>query len=250
MLPSDHEVERRRLIELEFWRTSPDERPEADSLANLVNKAVDASSMYHLLQRYSEHFAGAEDILELGGGQGWAACLVKRLYPDARVTTTDLSPDAVASVNVWERVFATKLDGFTACPSDDLPQATGSQDVVFCFSAAHHFVRHGRTLREIHRVLRPGGRALYLHEPACPNFFHRAAYWRVNRKRPEVPEDVLRTRDLCELAEQIGFAARADPYPTLANRREREAIYYAALSLVPMLQRALPCTVNFAFTKR
>ena len=244
------DLTRRHELELELWRTSPDERPESDSLANVFNKMQDALIMWELIGRYDADFAAAGDVLELGGGQGWASCLVKRIYPRARVTLTDLSPDAVASAYKWERIFAAELDGATAALSDTIPVPDGSQDLVFCYAAAHHFVTHRRTLTELRRVLRPGGRVLYLHEPACPDYIYPAAVDRVNRKRPEIPEDVLRYAELQRLGRELGMDCEVQFYPSTAHRRPKETLYYAVLGRVPALQRLLPCTANFRFTKR
>ncbi|MDQ6745234.1 MAG: class I SAM-dependent methyltransferase [Actinomycetota bacterium] len=243
------EIARRRAIELELWRSSPSERPESNSLHNIVNKAQDAAILLDLIERFRGRFERAERILELGGGQGWASCVVKGLFPDAHVTTTDLSTDAVASVGKWERIFEVELDGAEACTSDYLPLGDESQDLVFCFSAAHHFVKHGRTLREMHRVLAPSGSGVYLHEPACSEYLYGAAVRRVNRKRPEVPEDVLRFKELARLAEAVGLHCEVDFYPTTARRGPAETAYYTLLGASGTLQRLLPCTANFVFTK-
>ncbi len=245
----DAEIARRRAIECELWRSSPSERPDSNSLHNIVNKAQDAAILLDLIERFRGRFERAERVLELGGGQGWASCIVKGLFPEARVTATDLSADAVASVKKWERIFEVELDGAEACTSDSLPVGEESQDLVFCFSAAHHFVKHGHTLREMQRVLAPSGTGLYLHEPACPEYLYGAAVRRVNRKRPEVPEDVLRFKELARLAEAVGLECEVDFDPTTARRGSVEAIYYTLLGASEKLQRLLPCTANFVFTK-
>lgn len=47
----------------------------------------------------------------------------------------------------------------------DLPFATGSFDIVFCASSVHHTFRPRRVLREMMRVLRPGGVLQLENEP-------------------------------------------------------------------------------------
>ncbi len=157
-------------IEIRFWETSPVERPGSNSLENLLMKAAEARVFVEKLKTFNSLFAGARDILELGGGQGWASCIVKRSYPGTRLTLTDISSAAIASVDIWERVFGAEIEDARACRSYETPFPDASFDLIFAFSAAHHFVRHRRTLQEIRRLLRPGGSALYLYEPGCLAF--------------------------------------------------------------------------------
>src|SRR4030095_3737912 len=237
--------------EIDYWRESEHERPDSDSIHNLVNKMSDVPVFMDVLRRYQDVFrkAGPVRVLELGGGQGWSACLIKRLYPSAQVTLTDISPFAVQSARKWEAVFQTQLDAAYSCNSYETKEAPDSIDVAYCFAAAHHFRAHRRTLRELYRVLRPRRLAHYPTRPACPRMLYPIAYRRVNRVRPEVEEDVLVWRDLLEIAREVGLDARVDFYPSTFARRPVAAVYYAALSVVPFLCGLLPCPANFVFTK-
>lgn len=231
-------------VELRFWESSPTERPGANSLQNLLDKSAEARVFLQKLESFGHFFSSAGKILELGGGQGWAACIIKRLYPASHVTLTDISPAAIASVHVWEHAFGVRVDDAAACRSYETPFDSSSFDLIFAYEAAHHFRRHQRTLREVRRLLKDDGVAIYLHEPGCPNYIHAAAHYRVNRKRPEVPEDVLRYREIEGLAREVGLDATTYFSTLRTNRRPIETIYYTVLHAVPPLQRILPCTVD------
>ena len=118
------------------------------------------------------------------------------------------------------------------------------------FAAAHHFGAHRRTLVELERILRPGGHALYLHEPACRRFIHGAARRRVMAKRPVVPEDVLVPSKLEDLALAAGLSPQVLRAPTTTCRGPVGTMYYYALQRLPILQKVLPCSVDIIFTKQ
>lgn len=243
------DVAAKQLAEINFWRDSPDENPEADSLPVFLGKMSDASLLHGILTEYDALFPAGARVLELGAGQGWAGCLVKRMHPDATVVSTDISSYAVAARGRWERAFGVSLDGAYDCLSTSTKEADSSVDLVFAFSAAHHFLRHDSTLKEMARILKPGGTAIWIHEPVTPKVFHGFAHWRVNRKRPEVPEDVLITSRLRELAGKHGLQFRADYTPTTHGRGRFETTYFLAQSYLRPLTRMLPSTANLLFTK-
>lgn len=242
-------LENRQQIEIDFWKNSPSENPESDSIENIVNKMGEAGVFWDLIHRYEKYFNSAKSILELGCGQGWASCILKRLYPAKKFMATDISPYAVRSLNKWERMLNCELDQSAHCLSYEIPAPDNSFDLIFCFAAAHHFVAHKRTLAEIKRVLRPKGVCLYLYEPVCPTYIHKLAHYRVNRKRPEVPEDVIRFKEILQVANKLDLDATIDFYPSIQKRGRFETIYFLILSIFPFLQRFLPTTGNLIFTK-
>lgn len=243
------QLEEKERIEIDFWRNSESESPEADSVENVLNKASEARAFLESIRGFTGHFQASRSILELGAGQCWASCIVKRLYPSATVIGTDISEAAVASAHKWERIFGVRLDGTRACRSYATPFETASFDLVFACAAAHHFVRHRRTFAELARILKPGGVALYLREPGCRRYIHGLAHRRVNRKRPEVPEDVLIYRDLERLAREAGLQAETIFDPTPTSRGPVETVYYMVLQRMPLLQHLLPCSFSMLIRK-
>jgi ubiquinone/menaquinone biosynthesis C-methylase UbiE len=244
------DIESKQKIEIEFWRDSKGESPEANSLDNVVNKVSDAGVFLACINRYQAQLKMNGRILELAGGQGWASCVYKRLFPNAHVILTDISKFAVMSLPKWERLFEVRIDSAYACTSYQINEDDASLDQIFCFASAHHFLAHKRTLREISRVLKPGSKAFYFHEPATPKYLYSPACRRVNKKRPQVPEDVLITSELRKIAREVGLDLVVDYDPSLMKRGPFETFYYFVLGRIPILQRILPCTANFIFTKK
>ncbi len=246
------ELSQKEQIETDYWRQSTasvTDLHSLESLTNTINKFTDAGVFLTSLLPFRDVFAQASSILEIGAGQGWASCIVKRLFPQAAVATTDLSPWALRSLPAWERLFQVEIDRVFASRSYAVPLADGTVPCVFCFSSAHHFRAHRRTLQEVHRLLAPGGHAFYFFEPSCPRVWHPAAVWRVNRKRPEVPEDVLVRGAIRRLSSASGLTCEIVFEPQLFKRAPIETIYYGLLQSVPPLQRLLPCTATYHFVK-
>jgi SAM-dependent methyltransferase len=246
------ELDTRISRELAFWRDSPHERPGAFDVRLLVHKMSEGLVLLEGIDRHRDRFEQAGAVLELGGGQGWGACLVKSLF-DGAVVGSDISAEAIASVPAWEHVTKVTLDRTVACPSFDVPLSDGSFDLVFTFQAAHHFGAHRRTLAEAWRLLKPGGAVLYLQEPTAPDWIYSRAIARANRKRAgyghDVVEDVLIPNRLLDVGRSLGFAATVRYAPTVTLRGRREFLYYLALGKARRLQRWLPCTADFVFEK-
>lgn len=242
-------ADERERMEIEYWATSPKESPEADTIENVVTKMTEAGVLVEKLDAFADLFASASAILELGGGQLWASCIVKKCWPNAEVVGTDIAPAAVASAGRWERTFDVRLDKVATCPSSAIPFPDASFDLVFAFATAHHFGRHAATLTEVARVLRPGGHGLYLHEPSCLPVLYPLALRRVNRKRPEVPEDVIVPRRLAEAATGAGLGIEYRYAPTTTARGPKQTLYYEVLSRTRPLCRILPCSIDVVFRK-
>ena len=245
------EIERKQKVEIEFWRDAEHESPEADSIHNIVNKVTDAAVFLDCINRHHKELITNGRVLELGGGQGWASCVYKKLYPNAHVTTTDISNYAVMSLPKWERLFEVKIDNSYACTSYEINESDASLDLIFCFAAAHHFLAHKRTLREISRILKPGGKAIYFNEPATPRYLYSLARWRLERTRPEVPEDMLITSELRKLAQEAELNLYVDYHPSIIKRGPFRALQAISIirDSIPFLHPLLPCSANFIFMK-
>jgi hypothetical protein len=90
---------------------------------------------------------------------------------------------------------------------------------------------------------------MYLHEPSCRKYIHPIAKWRVNRKRPECPEDVLVLEEMRKGAATFGFKLNVNYSTATINRGVVEGMYYKALSMFPFVCHLVPCTADFIFTK-
>jgi len=97
----------------------------------------------------------ARDVLDLGTGTGETARRVRSLYPEARLTGLDDSPEMLAAARIHlgndPLLLVARLE-------DPLPP--GPYDLVVSALAVHHLDPAGKQdlFRRVARVLRPGGR--------------------------------------------------------------------------------------------
>jgi SAM-dependent methyltransferase len=110
--------------------------------------------------------APVRDVLDFGTGVGNSLQYFRRYFPDASLSGVDVSPRCleIARSRAPEARLL-EFDGIT------LPFPAASFDVAFAACVFHHIpaAEHGPLLREIHRVLRPGGTlAIYEHNPLNP----------------------------------------------------------------------------------
>ena len=215
-------------------------------LERLTGKSGDLKVFLEQINPYEDLFSQASTILEIGAGQGWASCILKKKFPNICIFCSDLNEP---SVNFWEEIFKIKLDNSMACNSNNIPMDNSSVDILFCFSAFHH-MEYRNTIKEAYRILKPGGHCLFFHEPSCRKYIHRLAYMRVNKKRPNAGEDVIIYKDILAFAKEEGFReAKAVFRATLGNRRPLETIYYYIIGKIKIFQRILPCTMDYILKK-
>ena len=96
-------------------------------------------------------------VLEIGCGTGSFSILIKRLHPDVEVVGLDPDPKALGRARRKSTRAAVSIQ-FDQGFSDSLPYGEGTFDFVFSSMMFHHLKleEKGKTLREVHRVLKPG----------------------------------------------------------------------------------------------
>lgn len=113
-------------------------------------------------------FAGAR-LLEVGCGMG--TDLLQFARGGAQVTGVDLTPRSIQISRQHFAVYGARGD-FAISDAEHLPFADESYDVVYSNGVLHHTPDTAGAVREVHRVLRPGGQARVM-------LYHRGslAYW-------------------------------------------------------------------------
>jgi SAM-dependent methyltransferase len=149
--------------------------------------------------------ASGERILDLGCGVGHLLTWLSAHAP-ARYEGLDLSLGSLGRARAAGR-------DVIAGDAEALPLRDGSYDAVVCNGAAHHLPDLAAALREIHRVLRPGGRLL-LFEPVDSPLAGAVRQTLFRRSRYESPADLAHKADFSEAAvvaalREAGFSAVA-----------------------------------------
>lgn len=98
-------------------------------------------------------------VLDVGCGTGSLAVLIKQQHPTVDVVGFDPDPRALAKGDRKARRAGISIH-FDRGFADALPYPDASFDRVFSSFMFHHLERAEKTqtLREVHRVLKPGGR--------------------------------------------------------------------------------------------
>jgi SAM-dependent methyltransferase len=156
--PRWRDLSLKEYAELEFWKGMHADFP-LDRQAFLASKRVKYLSGLNLGSAASDrgplvseaHLRTCRFVLDVGGGP-WGAI-------DAVGAPQALCIDTLA--DYYQLYPLESYDAhYLAAPAERLPLLDDSVDFVFCVNALDHCSLPPRVVREIHRVLRPGGQAL------------------------------------------------------------------------------------------
>ena len=159
-----------------FWQANPcgtkfaDAEPGTRRFYELV-EAHRYEKEWHIPDAADFAATSGLRVLEIGCGLGTDGAQFAKAGAD--YTGVDLTDAAVELARRRFDLF--DLPGtFRAADAEDLDFADASFDLVYSHGVLHHTPDTARAVREVHRVLRPGGRAVVM-------LYHRNSYnYRVN----------------------------------------------------------------------
>lgn len=100
------------------------------------------------------------DVLEAGCGVATDGINFARI--GARYTGVDFSPTAIELARHRFELEGYGVDSLARAAITELPVDDGSQNLVYSNGVIHHIPETDRAVAEMHRVLRPGGKALVM----------------------------------------------------------------------------------------
>ena len=150
-------------------------------------------------------------FLEIGGGLCYASALAKARAPQASVVATDVSPRYLRQHAVRAGgIVGSPADMYAAVDAETLPFDDGQFDAVYSQVVLYRLPDPVRTLREIRRVLAPGGRYLGIERasPWMPGFAASEARALDSRARAQgTRERAIRYRDWLAILKDAGMDA-------------------------------------------
>ena len=161
--------------------------------------------------------APAARILELGCGPGWLwHNNQERISPDWQITLTDFSPGMVDEARANMDSSARGTFTFEQCDAQNLPFEEAAFDAVIANHMLYHVPDIPQALREVHRVLQPGGRFY----AATNGTQHMQEIREIgNHLAPEEFENIRRNFKGNSFDLETGTELLADVFPSVAVRR-------------------------------
>mmetsp|Transcript_5290 Transcript_5290/g.13161 ORF Transcript_5290/g.13161 Transcript_5290/m.13161 type:complete len:294 (+) Transcript_5290:158-1039(+) len=132
---------------------------DTDTYERLLGGVYESWSKVADVCAIADHGAGIA-ILDVGSGPGEPACQLKKVFPQAEVTSTDLEADMVGKAKKRAERLGVQLK-FAVCGAENLsPFPDASFDVVTANFVLMFPQNKCRMLEEAMRVLKPGGRLI------------------------------------------------------------------------------------------
>jgi ubiquinone/menaquinone biosynthesis C-methylase UbiE len=99
-------------------------------------------------------------LVDVGCGFGRSFEMLNARYCPTRMVGIDVEPRMLAIARARNKRLGLTVE-FKRASSSSLPLPDQSVDMVFCHQTFHHLVDQRKSLREFHRVLKPGGLLLF-----------------------------------------------------------------------------------------
>lgn len=157
--------------------TNPSLRPGTAEFFAHIRPWMNPYKFPWIMDRIEREAALLQDkhLLEVGCGMGYDS--VEFLRRGVRVTATDLTPSAVAFTRRHLEAENLEAEDVRMANALSLPFDEGSFDAVWANGVLHATGDTRRAIREVWRVLKPGGRAIISHFYRRPSWMYYLHRW-------------------------------------------------------------------------
>lgn len=164
-------------------------------------------------------FDERDKILDLGCGAGWFSAILASKVPTGQVVGLDVADDMIRRARRNYMDPANLM--FVVAPVEGIPWDNDFFNKVVSIESSYYWPDPARALREIFRVLRPGGTMRTL-----INLYKDNPYAHQWQEKLETPTHLLSGEEWCELFRQAGFEETRqskvpDPRPVPENYQSR-----------------------------
>lgn len=160
------------------WHADKRSLPETTQDFRAIEHILLSASPF-LREEFDTAALAGKDVLDLGCGSGVLACLMAR--NGARVSAVDITEQGVAMCARNAAVQGVGVDVVRG-DAERLPFADASFDYVLSWGVLHHSSDTERAVREVGRVLRPGGRGLIMvYHKTSPFYYLKGLWWLLAR---------------------------------------------------------------------
>ncbi len=154
----------------------------------------------------------AENVLDVGCGAGWLSRRIARMVPEGRVVGMDISDEMVRVARRGSQEHDNIL--YITGEVDEIPWEPNFFTHAISVESAYYWPEPAKGVKEIHRVLRPGGRAWIL-----MNYYRDNPHCHQWGELLQVPTKLLSAEEWSGLFREAGFAEIAhervpDPSPS------------------------------------
>jgi len=148
-------------------------RPELANIQFLQSYVQEV--LQPLTQLPSSHFS---TILDLAAGRGETSSALASIFPQAKIFTSDLNPDAMnVALTADQRLHA------LIASAEKLPIVDLSVDLAHCKDALAHILDRKLFFAEIYRVLKHGGYCVIAFSEVKNNVYQQQAFSRIRTQR-------------------------------------------------------------------
>ena len=158
--------------EVEFYDSEQSGRRAFDNALTYLNDGIGRLRRNEVIRAAMRDAAGMR-VLEIGS-QSWEWCLFRYGYRPQQLTCINISQAELDVGRIQAKKLGVSCD-FREMDAHGLEFGDGSLDLVFGVAILHH-LDFARALREIHRVLRNGGKIVFV-EPLRHNPVARLVRW-------------------------------------------------------------------------